>query len=133
MRGQGALLSADQLKAVQQIAMRGMQSDVEIFRRTDSTSAGENAYGDDALTWIETGESRVANVKGWLYSTPTPVQEVDSGSVVTVNTYRLYVPVGTDVKPGDRVVIGSEEFTVSDTTCESTWPALLNVSLRHRE
>lgn len=133
MKGQGALLSADQLVAIQKIAMRGMQTDVELFRRTDSSVSAQNAYGDDALVWVETGESRIANVKGWLYSTPTPVQETDTGAVVTVNTYRLYLPVGTDVLPGDRVVIGAEEFTVSDTTAESTWPALLNVSLRHRE
>jgi hypothetical protein len=132
MKG-GALLSATQLAAVQQVALSGMQSAVTVYRRTDSPVVADNAYGDDALTWVETSESRVADVKGWLYSTPNPVQETDTGAVVTVNTYRLYLPVGTDVEPGDRVVVGVEEFTVSDTTHETTWPALLSVSLRRRE
>jgi hypothetical protein len=132
MKG-GALLSADQLAAVQRVAVRGMTTPVEILRRTDSSVTAENAYGDDALTFVETSESAVANVLGWLFSEPTAVQQTDTGAVITVNTYRLYVPVGTDILPGDRVNVGEQTFTVSDTTRESTWPALLNVSLRLRE
>jgi hypothetical protein len=55
------------------------------------------------------------------------------GAVITVNTYRVYLPVGTNVRPGDRVVVGSDQYIVSDTTHESTWQPLLACSLRKRE
>jgi len=50
-----------------------------------------------------------------------------------VNTYRLFLEVGTDITPGDRVMVGGAMFTVSDTTAESTWLPLLTASLRRIE
>ena len=129
----GAFLSQNQLKAIQKVALKGMVTPIKIQRRTDAaaTSAATD-YGDDALVWPETSESKWNTVKGWFYSTPTKVQTVDTGAIITVNTYRLYLPIGTDIKPGDRVMVGPDEYTVSDTTAESTWLVLLNVSLRKR-
>lgn len=111
---------------MQEIALSGMQTPVTIFRRT-VVAAGSDEY-DDQLTFV-----RTETLNGWLSSTPTPVAEVNAGALVTANTYRLYLPVGTDIQPGDRVTIGARTYTVSDTTAESTWPALLAVSLRGRE
>lgn len=127
------LLSAAQLREVQKVAESGMTTPVTIYRRTAVSATAGNDYGDDDLAFDETTDSLRGTVKGWLFSTPTPVQVVDSGEVVTVNTYRLYVPVGTDIEPGDNLVIGSDTYTVSDTTGETTWPAVLGVSLRLRE
>lgn len=121
------LLSSDELLQVQKIAELGMVSTVTILRRT-TVPAGSDEY-DDGLTFV----TQSATVKGWLYSKPVPVAVVDAGAIVTVNTYRLFLPVGTTISPGDQVTIGGREFTVSDTTSESTWPALLTVSLRGRE
>ena len=57
-----------------------------------------------------------------------------AGALVTVNTYRLYLPVGTDIKVGDEVVVGGDDvYIVSDTTAESTWMAVLECSLRKRD
>lgn len=120
------LLSSSQLAAVQEVALRGMQTQVTIKRRVTVDSD----YGDgESVTY----QTVVATTKGWFYSRPTPVQDDDSGSLTTVNTYRLYLPVGTDVRVGDLVIVGQTAYVVSDTTAESTWLALLNVSLRKRE
>jgi hypothetical protein len=63
------------------------------------------------------------------------MQDIDTGMIVTSNTYRLFVPVGTDIQIGDHVFVGPnpDAYTVSDTTAESTWTALLTCSLRRRE
>lgn len=119
----------------QYVSRLGMIEDVEVLRRTpvESTSDPANVYGDDALTFVETGDSRKHWVKGWIYSTPTEVQSPDTGAIVTVNTYAFRCPVGTDILPGDEVVINGETFVVSDTTAENTWKVLINCNLRHRE
>jgi hypothetical protein len=121
---------------VQQIAERGMQTSVTIrsrsvARKGSTVSAGD--YGDDVVVYTETHETEEHGVMGWFNSTPTPVQELDAGSLVTVNTYRLYLPVGTVVTDGDEVAVGDEEYIVSDTTGESTWLAMLVCSLRKRD
>ena len=128
------LLSTRQLAAIRHTADIAMVDDVFIWRRSDAPApAPSSDYGDDALAFVETVESKRFHVKGWVTSTPTPIQVVDTGQVVTANTYMLRVPVGTDVQPGDHVTVGENEFTVSDTTQENTWAPYLTCSLRHRE
>ena len=130
------LLTDNQMAAIRDVALLGMLTDISIERRRVGAIPAGGDYGDDFLTYTETGESRREVIKGWFYSTPTPVQTVDSGAIVTVNTYRLYVPVGTDILPGDRVHVGPDptfDYTVSDTTATGTWLPLLTVSLRKRE
>lgn len=128
-----ALLSENQLKAVRKAALLGMVTDVIIERRNEAPPPVGGDYGDDFITYDPTTESTSRHVKGWFHSTPTPVQDVDTGMVVTANTYRLYLPVGTDVQVGDRIQVGSASYTVSDTTAESTWLPLLTCSLRKRD
>ena len=133
----GALVPPGQLAAIQKLAERGMQTPITIKRRSVQTlgqTIVENDLGDDVITYTETkNDGLVRKAMGWFWSTPTVVQEEDAGSLVTVNTYRLYVPVGTDMLPGDHVTVGAEEYVVSDTTAESTWKAVLRCSLRRRE
>lgn len=127
----GPLLSTSQLESVQSLALRGMTTPVTILRRTVSTPIlASDDYGDDEVTYAETRESRRTVVKGWFYSRPTSTIIEDTGQIVTANTYRLYLPVGTDILAGDEVSVGTDTYIVVDTTAESTWPALLNVSLR---
>lgn len=119
------LLSDAQMLALQEVALLGMKTPITIQRKSTS----DTDYGDlEEVTY-----TTVSSVKGWFYSTPTPTRDVDTGSVVTANTYRLFVPIGTDVRDGDQILVGSETYIVSDTTKESTWTALLTCSLRKRE
>jgi len=130
---QNSFLTTKQMERVRDVALLGMITPVTIERRTAVAPPAGGDYGDDFLSYPTTNESRRQTVKGWFYSTPTPTQEVDSGAVVTVNTYRLFLPVGTDVLPGDHVHVGIDDYTVSDTTGEGTWLPLLTCSLRKRE
>lgn len=133
MPHQDRFLTANQLERVRDVALLGMITPIIIERRAGDPSPAANAYGDDALIYTVTSETRRQAVKGWFFSTPTQVQSVDTGEIVTVNTYRLFVPVGTDVLVGDHVHVGTEDYTVSDTTAESSWLPLLTCSLRKRE
>lgn len=133
MPRQDRFLTDKQLERVRDIAMLGMITPVTIERRTESSPPPGGDYGDDFITFTPTSETKRQNINGWFYSTPSQTQEVDSGAVITVNTYRLYLPVGTDILPGDHVHVGSEDYTVSDTTAEGSWLPLLTCSLRKRE
>jgi hypothetical protein len=133
MPRQERFLTTKQMDRVRDIALLGMTTPVTIERRAEAAIPVGGDYGDDYLSYTTTSEARRQQVKGWFYSTPTPVQQVDTGMIVTVNTYRLFLPVGTDVLPGDHVHVGAEDYTVSDTTAESTWLPLLTCSLRKRE
>lgn len=117
------------------VSRLGMVDDIEVLRRTPNLDplAPANVYGDDSIDFIETHDSHRHWVKGWLFSMPAQVQEVDSGAIITVNTYVLRVPNGTDIMPGDEVIIGGEEYTVSSTNEENTWQVLIDCNLRKRQ
>jgi len=121
--------SSRQVRHLQKVVLHALTTQVEILRRVVADDA--DPYGSDVSYDDMTP---VGGCLGWLHSTPTPMQQVDNGMLVTFNTYRLYVPVGTDILPGDRVVIdGGAQYNVSDTTNDETWPALLACSLRLKE
>lgn len=122
-----------EVEAMQDMVLPGFQTSL-VIRRQIVTAGGSPStdYGDDDVSYSASGVSS-RNVKGWFYSTPTQTQVIDTGAIVTVNTYRLWVPVGTDILPGDEVVVGEAVYIVSDTTEDRTWPALLACNLRRRE
>jgi hypothetical protein len=136
MPRQERFLTQNQLENLRGLALLGMVTPITIERRSEGSIPTGGDYGDDFLAFSTTTETRRQQVKGWFYSTPTPVQDVDTGMVVTSNTYRLFVPVGTDIKVGDHVHVDTnprDDYTVSDTTAEGTWLPLLTCSLRKRE
>lgn len=130
------LLSDAQLAAVQNVAKLGMQTDVTIWPRSTTTGleVTDGPYGS-SVSFSELPETatETATVKGMFHSQPTPTPDVDSGQLVTVNTFRLWVPVGTRIYPGDQVVITGNTYQVTDTTADETWPAFLECSLRRAE
>jgi len=136
MPRQDRFLTENQMERMRDLAMLGMITPLTIERRAEGPIPAGGDYGDDFLSYTQTNETRRTEVKGWFQSTPTPVQEVDTGQIITVNTYRLYLPVGTDVKVGDHVHVATnpiDDYTVSDTTAEGSWLPLLTCSLRKKE
>jgi hypothetical protein len=126
------LLSLSQLSSIQKIALLGMTTPITILRRIVDfgMDMDDNPYGS-SLEYTNVTPSD--GVLGMLHSTPTPEARIDDGQLITVNTYRLWVPVGTDIKPGDHIVIAMNTYVVSDTTVDETWPAFLSCSLRLKE
>ena len=126
------LISDKQLEEIRKLPVLGMQTTVSIHARSTATPPADD-YGDDYLSYDLTNETRRGEVKGWFYSTPAQTQDVDTGMVVTTTTYRLLLPVGTVIYTGDHVVVGTDEYTVSDTDAEGTWLPMLTCNLRKRE
>jgi hypothetical protein len=102
-----------------------MVTDVTILKR----SQADNAFEDSASGWPTTGET----VKGWLRTVPEGTTDVLSGIMADVSMYRLFLPVGTDINNGDRVLIDGRNFAVIDTNKESTYQVVLKCSLRRVE
>src|SRR5437773_6681917 len=119
------LLTPNQLASLQQTALRGMNDLVDIQRST----ASDSVYGDEEAQVFHT----IGQARAWFRSIPTPVATAGTGQLITINTYRLLVPVETDIRPKDQVVFGPETYVVTDTTAESTWKPYLQASLRRRE
>jgi len=126
------LLSFQQMEGVRRIAEMAMTTPIIIMRRVSADSLDESGdpYGSE-VTFSDA--TPVGGCLGWLHSTPTPVATLDAGALITVNTYRLFVPHDIDIRAGDHVVINTDTYVVSDTTADETWPALLRCSLRLRE
>lgn len=133
--------SPNQSKNLERVAAAGMIQSITILRRTaaPAPSAAED-YGDDALTFSPTIQSKYTTVMGWIYSKPTIAQIEDTGQIITVNTYRCLLPLETDIQPGDEVLgpVTDEEplgqsYTVSDVTDANTWSTFLKCNLRKRE
>jgi hypothetical protein len=126
------LLSEQQLEGVRRVAEMAMTTPVTILRRTGEDSL--DPYGDpygSAVAFVDV--TPAGGCLGWLHSTPTPMQQLDGGMLVTFNTYRLFLPHDIDILPGDRVEINTNTYVVSDTTADETWPALLACTLRLKE
>jgi hypothetical protein len=120
------LLTTAQMGALREVAMMGMTTPVQILRTAMIRDSSPN--GDDLIS-----ETTVTTVNGWMYSTPTPERQQDGGSIITANTYRLFLPVGTDIRDGDVVVVSGDRFSVTDTDAESTWNPMLTITLRRRD
>lgn len=118
------LLSDDEMDALREVALMGMATQATIYDHVIAESPDGTSE-----TWV----ARNTTTQCWLQSNPTPMLTVVSGTQGLVNTYRCYMPVGTDIESADRVQIEGRMFVVSDTTGESTWQPLLNVSLRRVE
>jgi hypothetical protein len=136
--------SQAELLSMQDAALPAMQTDIKIYHRTPtdtSTGPAANDYGDDTATYpvVQSGSPLAdLTVKGMLYQLVTPVADEDSGEVVTANTYRLFVPLGTPVYPHDEVEALDEHgvavrYEVSDTNADITWKAYVTASLRRLE
>lgn len=120
------LVSDAQIAQLRTVAELGMQSTVVIHKRTyDDT----NPYSDDEVVASES----TITTKGWLRSTPAGDIRGINGMQAVVSSHRLFVPVGTDIASGDTVTVDGTEFTVQDTSVESTWKVLIRATLERIE
>jgi len=120
------LVSASQMAQLRSVAEMGMQSTVVITKRTFNDT---NPYTDDEVVASETTITTI----GWLRSTPAGDIRTMNAMQAVVSSHRLFVPVGTDISPGDRVEVDGEQFTVQDTSVESTWKVLIRATLERIE
>lgn len=99
--------------------------DVDIWPRSVVDNVYEDS-GDETYEYRET-------VKGWIFSSPTAGAESVAGIIGTLNSYRIFMPVGTEVHSGDHLKIKGQFFELIDTVDESTWLPILRCSARRLE
>jgi len=143
------LLAPSELAAIQEVAVAGMQTQVEVWRSSvvpeDPTGIGYDPstdYGDDEVSDpVQINEPEdgtgtlVATTYGWFFS-QLQTNVVDaSGQLTTLDIHILRVPVGIDIRPADFIVRvdNGNRYSVVDTNNDDTWPEEQKVTLRRRE
>jgi hypothetical protein len=123
------LLTTAQLAAIQSFGRKSMTIDCDIYKRQPFSFDDSNPFGDDTVTYADTA----VTVKGWL----VPVDSVDFSTdimqVISAGNFVLRVPVGTDVDPRDRLVIGGKTYYCSESAIEESWPEWITVRLRRKQ
>jgi hypothetical protein len=122
-----ALVSDAQLNQLRKVVERGLVTDVTII----NSVRADNPYSDEE--WDQEPEHGRQTVRGWLREVPAGTIDVVSGVMANTGMYRLFLPLGTHIENGDRVVINDEEFIVQDTNQDSTYKVTLRVSLARAE
>jgi hypothetical protein len=122
-----ALVSDSQLHQLRKVVERGLVTDVTII----NSVRADNPYSDEE--WGQEPEYDRQTVKGWLREVPAGTIDVVSGVMANTGMYRLFLPLGTNIENGDRVVINDEDFIVQDTNQDSTYKVTLRVSLARAE
>lgn len=123
-----ALLSASALAAIQSVGEQGMTSDVEIFR--ESVDLGLDLTDDEYGSKATIATVASSTVSGWLVGRWSDVRNSGVGDMDTTTVYRLRLPVGTEISPGDRVVISGNSYSVIDVGNDQTWQEWLTCVLR---
>lgn len=120
------LVSAGEMAALQNIAEIGMADTCTIL--TQSNDAG-GLEGDTDYEY-----TAGLTVKCWLWETlANDSAEVTGGVEAITTAYRLFLPVGTPIENGDRVVVKGETYVVLATNAENTYRPVLRCSLRRAE
>jgi hypothetical protein len=119
------LLTSRQLQAIQKIGESGMASTATIYTHEPYAKDPDNPFGDSDVTY---GPART--VKCWLVAKPAFDISQGQGQAFTIAEDVMRVPVGTVIDNGDRVVILGQEYLVTDTTTEATWPEWVTVYLK---
>lgn len=119
------LLSESELQAVRDAAESGMATPVTIMRR----SLVETDLGS-----VES-YATIATVMGWMTEmTPTGAAIGEVGGVQALaGVYRLFVPVGTDIEPDDKVLLNGQDFIVQHSDAGGTYLPMLTVIMRRAD
>lgn len=117
------LISDQLLDNLRQVAYRQLITPVTIQRFTAVTTDA-----DTKKTWVT-----ISTTTGWLVGKNNPRFDNEGRRLVVDSGYELRLRQGTDIHPGDRCVIGGENYTVIDENSEVTISLYRKASLRRIE
>ena len=112
-----------------------MQVEVTVKRPVfESDDLGDGAFDTDPEVVSQPASVlRDGKLMGYLRQTGGDTTGgFDSGSIVSTGLFDLGLPIGTDILTRDLVVIKGREYWVQDVMDDETWPAMLDITLRHR-
>ena len=115
------LISDVLLDNLRVVAYRQLITPVIIQRNTYTTTDA-----DSKKTW-----ATIATTTGWLVGKNNVALDQMAGSRLVVDSgYELRLRQGTDIQPGDRVLINNEPYAVIDENSEVTISLFLKATLR---
>ena len=121
------LVSDAEMAGLQTIAEIGMADTCTILTQVNINTGLE---GDTDYEYTEAS----VTTKCWLWETlANDNAEVVGGVEAITTAYRLFLPVGTPIANGDRVVCKGETYIAIATNAENTYRPVLRVALRRAE
>ena len=120
-----SLLSTSEMAAIRATAESGFITPVTIQRRTLVV----NDYGSQEQY------TTIATVDGWMTEvTPNGTGLTEVGGVQAVpGNYRLFVPVGTDIRSADLVTLGGLDFVVQHTDEGGSYLPFLTIIMQRAD
>jgi hypothetical protein len=121
-----SLLSASEIAAVQAVAESGMVTSVAIYHGVKTQTANGQKWGFPTTPDLA--------VSGWLREITPSSAKMDQidGQTAISETHRLMLPVGTDCRTGDKVVIAGLDYIAQRNNKGDTYAASLIVWLRRQ-
>lgn len=117
------LITPSEMAAIQAIGLSGMQSTAIILTRAivQTDDGQENVWATSSL-----------DIPCWVREVTSPGRDLGSiaGAVNLVEEFLIRVPVGTEVRSGDRIVVGETTYDVQHSNNEDTYPDWLQCSCR---
>lgn len=121
------MITAEDMAGLMDMAEGFMQTSVDIYHATDATTGWDDSVKNAPALAPD------LTVLGWVRSRPNVDLDEDLAALINEEQTRLFVPVGTVLEKGDRVVIAGDAYNVIDTNAQNTWRVLLRCSLRRIE
>lgn len=119
------LISASEMEALRRIPLQGMTTPISILKR----STIERDGADPQTVWAV---SEIIN--GWVWEVPEYTRGNTVGGVVgEAAAFRVYLPVGVDVEPGDQLGLDGLIYNVLNTNVANTYMPMLRVVVRRLE
>lgn len=136
----------DMMASIRSVGELFMDDDaIAVYRYSDDAEESweqdlleDYDYGDDEVDFIEPEEHSEAFIglfKAWVVSKLDYAVNVGDGTVAMVHDQVIRVPVGSDIRPRDIVILKgtNERRSVFDTNTEDTHPEWMKVYVRGGE
>ena len=121
-----ALLTDKQLRAIQKLGEQSFKVSCVLRKKLPFAKDPSNPYGDSDVSYAAT----TTTFLGWLVPTSNVDFMMGVSQVISSGNYRLRIQVDLDPQPGDKITISGDEYYVSESTTEQTWPEWITVRLR---
>ncbi len=115
-----------ELRAVAEgVIATNMKTEITVMRRS---RAAENPYGTSGETWTAD-----ETYLGWVKEISATDLQASNRLAGQVGEYEVRLPIEAVVSPGDRLVIGGDQYVVQNTNNLDTLPIFMKATIRRIE
>jgi hypothetical protein len=121
-----SLLTDKQLRSIQKLGEQSFKVSCVLYKKLAFAKDLTNPYGDSDIGYA----ASATTFKGWLVPTHAVDFTMGVSQVISSGNFRLRVPIDLDPDVGDKVVIDTQDYFISESTKEQTWPEWITCRLR---